>query len=427
MKEKLTPKTESINDEATDKEAINSVSEAEVDANATSEASSPQTQPETNVQNAGVDDPKAARKKRIAKILFTALFVAIIVAIIVFTAVNDFSSEDVSFDKVGEMIGENWYYLLVLLGLFAATILAETFKFFIMIRKTTHRYMFGTAFKCASLGKFYDFVTPFGTGGQPFQIYYLSKSGVPSGPAGAIPIGSMFLIQLSFFVCAIVSFIVGVNPQIVPVYIQILAYFGSVCYIIVSLFLVVFSFIPKAGYKVIRWGVKVLTKLRICKSPEKWIAKGNRAIDNNKTNMGILLQSKRVLIVGTLLSFVFNIALCSMPYFTLLLFPSALEAAGWTPSWSLWFEVLRITFFIYCAVTIIPTPGNSGAADGTFYGLFRSVLATIAGASFTCMMVWRIFSFYSFVLLGVIVTIVLKIIGLVRARRSKKLNLSEDK
>lgn len=352
-----------------------------------------------------------SKRKRVWKIVGTLTFVLVIVAIIVYTAVKDFSGENVDVGRVFQLIGSRWYYLLVLLGLFFITIFMETIKIFFMIRKTTGKYKFGTAFNCAALGKLYDYVTPFGSGGQPFQIYYLAKHGVPGGPAGAIPIGSLFLTQFTFVVCAIVSFCVGVPAEIVPLPIQILAYVGSFFYIVVPLFLVVFSFFPKAGHKVIEWGVRVLAKIKICKNPESWISKGNAAIDNNKKNMAIIFKSKRVLIVGTLLGFVYNIAQCSLPYFALLLFPDALAAYGWTPSWELWFEVTRITFFIYCAVTLIPTPGNSGAADGTFYGLFRTVLVTVAGASFTCMMVWRMFSFYSYLLLGCVVYIFDKIIN----------------
>ena len=374
--------------------------------------SSQSSQPKTEQSGEAVD-LQEARKKRRLKIIFTVLFVLAMVAIIAYTAISDFSGEDVSISKVFEMIGGNWRYLLVLFALFATTILVEAFKFFLMIRKAARKYMFGTAFCCAALGKFYDYVTPFGSGGQPFQIYYLSKHGVDGGPAGAIPIGSMFLIQFTFFICAIVSFAVGVSTDMVPLAIQILAYFGAVCYISVSLFLVVFSFLPKSGYKVIAWGVKVLTKLRICKNPDKWITKGNRAIDNNKKNMNILLHSKRVLIVCTLLSLVNNIALGSMPYFTLLLFDAV------PLDWGTWFEITRVTFFIYCAITIVPTPGNSGAADGTFYGLFGSVL--VAGTLFTGMMIWRLFSFYSYVLLGVVLVIIIKIVDRVAARRANKL------
>ena len=404
-------------DEKSSQQGSRDVTEAVIVRDTASTSDTVKTETEPNSQDNGESNAQSSRKKRIAKILFTVLLVVLIAGIIVYTAVHDFSGEDVSLGRVVEMIGQNWYYLLVLLGLFFATIMLETVKLFLMIRKTTRTYHFGTAFKCASLGRFYDYVTPFGSGGQPFQIYFLAKHGVPSGPAGAIPIGTLFLTQFSFFAWAIVSFAVGVSVEIVPMYIQILAYVGSVFYIFIPLFLVVFSFFPKAGYKVIGWGVKVCAKLRICKNPDKWIAKGNLAIDNNKKNMEILFKSKRVLIGCTLLSLLFVLAQCSLPYFSLLLFPDALAAAGWTPSWSMWFEVTRITLFIYCARTLVPTPGNSGAADGTFYGLFRNLLVAVAGASFTCMMVWRIFSFYMYLLLGLIVLICVKISDKIKQKR----------
>lgn len=362
-----------------------------------------------------------SKRKKTIKIVATVAIVLIIAAIIIFTAVHDFSGENVDLGQIFSLIGSRWYYLFVLLGLFFATVLLETLKLFFMIRKTVRKYKLGTAFNCAVLGRFYDYVTPLGSGGQPFQIYYLAKHGVPGGPAGAIPIGSMFLTQFAFVLCAIVAFCVGVPTQIVPLAVQIVAYFGAVFYIAVPLFLVVFSFFPKAGNKLIDWGVKVLAKIRICKNPDKWREKGHTALENNKKNMSILFKSKRVLIAGGFFSILYNIALCSLPYFSLLLFPDALAAYGWTPSWELWFEVTRITFFIYCATTFIPTPGNSGAMDGTFYGLFRSVLATVAGASFTCMMVWRIYSYYAFLLLGIIVSVGIKVAGKMRAKRQNLL------
>lgn len=420
MKDERENTTELDSVEATDTasshEGDNSATEVVIVRDTTSVSDAEKTEPATSEKDNANAQP--SRKKRIAKILFTVLFVVVMVGIIVYTAIHDFSGEDVSLARVVEMIGQNWYYLLVLLGLFFLTILLEAFKVFLMIRKTTRTYKFGTAFNCAALGKFYDYVTPLGSGGQPFQIYYLAKHGVPSGPAGAIPIGTLFLTQFSFFVCAIVSFAFGVSEEIVPLYIQIVAYVGAVFYIAVPLFLVVFSFFPKAGYKVIGWGVNVLAKLRICKNPEKWKEKGNRAIDNNKQNMAILFKSKRVLIGCTILSFAYIIAQCSLPYFSLLLFSDALPA-NLTPSWGMWFEVTRITFFIYCAITFIPTPGNSGAADGTFYGLFRNVLVAVAGASFTCMMVWRIFSFYMYLILGLLVLIGVKVADRIRKRKTE--------
>ncbi len=368
------------------------------------------------------------KRKKITKILLYIACILIMAGTVAFTAYHDFSQESVSLSAISDMIGKHWYYLLVLAGLFMGLILLESLKIFLMIQKTSKKAMPLTAFNCAALGKFYDYITPLGTGGQPFQIYYLAKKGVPSGPAGAIPIGSFFLNQLAFFVLSVVCFIIGIDSaaigiqgEIVPLYIQIFAYIGSVFMVSISLFLVVFSFMPKVGCAIIRFGVAVLTKLHLCKSPEKWRQKGYRAIYNNKRNMQILFKSKRVLIVCTLLSFLYAICMCSMPYFTLLLFRDMLP---FEPSWRAWFEITDITFFIMCAVSFIPTPGNAGAADGTFYGLFKSVL-TVAGTCFTGMMIWRLFSFYAFIILGVIVFIGTKVAA--KVKQNQKMRMKRER
>lgn len=357
------------------------------------------------------------KKKKWLKILVTVLFVGIIAGTIIYTAVHDFSGEKVDFGQIMSLIGEHWYYLLVLLGLFVAMHVLEGLKISFMLYKTTGKFSLVKGFNCAVIGRYYDYVTPLGSGGQPFQMHYLGTHGVPVGPAGAIPISSFFLMQFSFFLFAIVSFILGTS--LVPLSVKIVAYFGAVFYIIVPLFLVIFSFMPKAGHKVISFGVKILTKIKICKTPEKWIEKGNSAIDNNRNNLAIIAKS-RVIIPCFFLSVLYILAQCSMPYFTLLLFGE--NANGITLSFSSYLEITKVTFFIYSAITFMPTPGNSGAADGTFYGLFKSLLP-VAGSCFIGMTIWRIFSFYLFLLLGLALSIGIKIR---KIRKHKRENLLSE-
>jgi uncharacterized membrane protein YbhN (UPF0104 family) len=55
---------------------------------------------------------------------------------------------------------------------------------------------------------------------------------------------------------------------------------------------------------------------------------------------------------------------------------------------------------LYAAISFIPTPGNSGAADASFYTLFKVGLVSVAGLSFPAMLLWRLLSFYSFIIIG---------------------------
>lgn len=355
------------------------------------------------------------KKGKIIKIVCTILFIAVIIGSIAGTAIGDFTrDEKIDFGLVGESFRKHWFCIPILVTLFSLTLLIEALKIALMLYKTTGKFRYLKSLTCATIGKYYDYVTPLGAGGQPFQIYYLNKHNVPGGPAGAIPIASFFLNQFSFFVLAIVAFIL--NTPIVPQGVKIAAYFGSVMYILVPLFLIVFSFLPRAGHKVISFGVGILSKLKICKDKEAWIKKGNDAIDNNKKNMSILTHSKTVTIFCSFLSLLISLCLNSMPYFVLLLF-----GGNATLSWGSWLEITCITYFIYAAITFIPTPGNSGAADGSFYLIFNNMLS--AGFCFIGMMTWRIFSFYMYLIIGFFVTITVSIRN---HRRMKRLKLGQQ-
>ena len=354
------------------------------------------------------------KKKKLLKIIAMILFIGAMAAIIALTAVKDFTKESVDLGAISDMIGRNWYYLLALLGLFLGTLILESLKLFLMLRKTCKQYRPITAINCAVIGKYYDNVTPLGSGGQPFQMYYLAKHGVSGGPASAIPVGSLFLTQFAFFICAVVCFIVGVDESLVPMGVQIVAYIGAFLYAAVPGSLLFLSLRPGVGNAIVGFGVKICAKLRICKDRERWLERGKRFISNNCRNMAILFTSKRVLIVCSLFAIALVIVQCSMPYFTLLLFSGPIDIEL---SWEKWFEILRVSFFIYSAIVFAPTPGNSGAADGTFYGLFETVL-TVAGTCFTGMMIWRIFSFYGYIAFGIIFSIGINVAGRIRKKRA---------
>jgi uncharacterized protein (TIRG00374 family) len=99
------------------------------------------------------------------------------------------------------------------------------------------------------------------------------------------------------------------------------------------------------------------------------------------------------LIVG----FCEQICSCSIAFFTLKFFGFDLLNAITGLEWIL---VVQICFLLYSAISFIPTPGNSGAADLSFFWLFSAGLS--GGFAFPAMMTWRILSYYSFIIIGFI-------------------------
>ena len=60
-------------------------------------------------------------------------------------------------------------------------------------------------------------------------------------------------------------------------------------------------------------------------------------------------------------------------------------------------QISQLFLMLLLAISFIPTPGNSGAADLSFYMLFAIGLPV--GFAFPAMVVWRILSFYSYIII----------------------------
>ena len=62
------------------------------------------------------------------------------------------------------------------------------------------------------------------------------------------------------------------------------------------------------------------------------------------------------------------------------------------------------TVAVTSAVYFVPTPGNAGAAEGTFFVVFS---ALSSGYVFWAMLIWRFFSYYIYIILGPIIYFVM--------------------
>ena len=60
-------------------------------------------------------------------------------------------------------------------------------------------------------------------------------------------------------------------------------------------------------------------------------------------------------------------------------------------------QSLTMCLYVYASVTIVPTPGNAGAAEGSFYLLFDQLDTS---GVFWAMLIWRFLCYYLFILMG---------------------------
>ena len=356
------------------------------------------------------EKPKSSNKvlKRVGLILFILLNAAVIY----FTASSEFSKKApapirFSFSNILFLLG-GILCLFVVLG-------CETVKYMMMMRHLGEKVSFRHAFSTAALGKYYDCITPSGAGGQPFQIYYLYSNGYSSGAASAMPLSGFFTMQFGFVILCLFAFIFG-NSAINATGqtgIKITAYFGAFAYTIVPVMIIISGVAPKIAMRIVAFFVRIGAFLHLVKKPNHTLMKAVRSLNNYSVNIKRITQDRWLLIKLLILSTVFQLAMCSMPFFAVRTFDGELG----------YFEALFMCVFIQAAISLIPTPGNAGAAEGSFYIVFSS-LGT--AGTFWAMLIWRFLCYYSFIVIGVLIYGFNAIVKLREKRREMKTNAKAE-
>ncbi|MBQ7165000.1 MAG: flippase-like domain-containing protein [Clostridia bacterium] len=330
--------------------------------------------------------PQKKTKKRTFGFLIFLLANVIVIAI---TAFAEFGRENHDYSTLGDLynsISQYWYYLLCAFACFCGVYLFQTLKMYRMIRVTYGKYKFRIVLKSVILGKYYDYITPLAIGGQPFQAYYLTKNKIPAGTATAVPIAQLFLGMFGFLTLSLISAIFFGN-RVESTVIKVFAYVGISFNMIIPLTLLLFSLLPNVTTKIVSFFIRLLGKMRIVKSPEDTAHKAIDTINEYRSSVIFIGRSKGTMILCYILSVLEKLSEMSVTFFVIL------ACNGGVGNY---IDITVMTVFIHTATSFIPTPGNAGAAEGSFYIVF---------GSFWPMFIWRLFSYYAYLFFGIIVII----------------------
>ena len=331
------------------------------------------------------EKPKA--KNKVLKRIGIILFVLLNAAVIFFTARSEFTK-----DNPPPMQPFTFVNILFLLGgisMLAIVLGCETFKYILMMRHLGEKVSVRVAFETAALGKYYDCITPSGAGGQPFQIWHLHSHDYSSGASSAMPLAGFCTMQFGFAFLAFMVFILGGSAIDLPG-LKITAYIGAFTYLIVPAMIVISGIAPKISMRIVAFFVKIGAALRIVKNPNHTTMNALKSLHNYSINLKKITKNKALFIKLMLLSILFQTAISSIPFFVIHTFGGDIG----------FFQALALTVFIQSVVCLVPTPGNAGAAEGSFYLVF-SQLET--AGTFWAMLVWRLLCYYSFIILGVLI------------------------
>lgn len=334
-----------------------------------------------------------AKKKRKRKILFTVLFLlANALVVLVIALMEDRTGAKEPWANVRGYFETYWYYLVLAFGMFALIIAGDSLVFFTLMNRMNVKKSLSVSMRVSVLGRYYDRVTPWAMGGEPFQLAYLIKNKMKASDACAVTM-SRHIIR--FFVTAIVVIGILVSSRInTDVWVMAIAILSVLGGLIVPVFMIVCCFKPKIGQAIAKGTIGLLHKLKIVKDYDMELAKLQRGVDNFLKGIEYLSANKRVIIVIGLVALIELFANNSVPF--LVMKSLGLQIDYW--------RTLVLCLFVNYASSFAPTPGGAGIAELSFYAIFASHVG--GGLLFWAVLMWRLAVYYVPVFIGFVLQLI---------------------
>lgn len=309
---------------------------------------------------------------------------------------------------------------VLLVAVVLGVMIVDCLKFCFVNKAVIGKVRPGVAIKTSFLGKFYDNITPFATGGQPMQIYYMTTKGVNVSLSSAVVLIRYFGSIYAFTFIGAVSMIAGVSVGVLDgvesaTLLQILGWVGLFVNLIIPVFIAFFVFFPKFAMKCTTWFINVGVKLRIVKNKDRVMAKALKTVDDFVTSFKLIAKKPLWLALFILCCLAENFLTFSVPFFVM----NALSC----DVHGMFFTSFALNVFTTFGVSFIPTPGNSGVIEGM--GVLAFSVAA-GGALAWAVLFWRFAVYYIYILIGIAMTVFDLVAKNVKARRTEKVAVKRE-
>ena len=157
-------------------------------------------------------------------------------------------------------------FLFIAMGLMIVYWLLEALGVHAALRATYPKAKFSRTFMTTLLGQYFNCITPSSTGGQPMQVYYFTKFGVPMSHAMTSLLSKFIMYQFVLTGYSAVVLIARFNKfsaDYAPL--MALVILGFIINTIVIILLFMLAFFKKPVKKMAVWAVKLLAKIHIFK------------------------------------------------------------------------------------------------------------------------------------------------------------------
>jgi len=238
--------------------------------------------------------------------------------------------------------------------------------------------------KYCLIGRYYNLITPFYSGGQPAQAYLMTSEGYDISKTTSLLVYKFIMYQVVLNIYSLIMILMNagliiekIRPAIPLVLIGFMLNVGIII-------LISFLFFNKKVFeKMIYWGINIAYKLKFIKDKESVNKKAIDYFEGYYKSLRVMWENKKLFAKVSFLTFM---QMTSYYFITYCIYRSVgLNEA--TP-----IQIMSMQAILNMAVVFIPTPGTAGAAEGGFYLLYGHYFT--GGKLAFAILTWRLIVYY---------------------------------
>ena len=259
-------------------------------------------------------------------------------------------------------------------------------------RKFKSDYSFKNALRMVLETNFFHAITPFATGGQPYEVYSLSKTGIKVTDSISISIGNFITYQIALVLLGLIAIISNLLFNIIEAsLLKGLIILGFIINFLVIVILLWITISKKTDRNILYVLIDIGGKIKLIKKPEYKKDQLCEYLNDFTKGCEILFKSK----MDMFLLIMFHLVALSILY----LIPFTLFV-GINVNIKLT-DVIVIMSYVMLIGSFVPIPGGTGGLEYGFVAFFTKYI--VGSKVNAIMLVWRFITYYFGLILGSIV------------------------
>lgn len=315
------------------------------------------------------------------KIIFNSVVFAMSGALLVYFCLSK--------NGLSDLIKNAHNFNLLWLGIAILTHLTNIFIDAFLILKFTkgsgNKYTFKRAIKTCMVGQFFSAITPGASGGQPMQIYMMSKQKIDPGTATSCLMQKFLVYQISLSIYSAVAIIIRFNffNNMLNKVMWLAALVGFLSQVFIIFLILMFSFHRRLTRRIILILFKVLYKLHLNKDPDRSIEKLEEQLQSFHSGNKELIKNKKFLLETFALTMIQLTVIFLVPYCIY---------RSFNLSGARIIDMVCSQSFVSMTSSLVPLPGAAGASEGSFLVFFANFFTeeTLKPS----VLLWRFITYY---------------------------------